>query len=513
MKYKIISLAAVVGMLLLAGFLAGSPSTGLARVHQHLTWEGPPESAGSVTEPQESSEGAGSVIEPEELVTHLPIVVIDTGGQRIPGNWIRDQSGVNLGVELSESGEETILSSVRVIDSGTASNRASDPAAFQSDARFRIRGNSSRNFSKKSYLLKLVDQEGKENPQPVMGMSAHDQWALYGPFLDKTLMRNYMWMNLSAEVMGYAPNVRYCEVILNGSYQGLYLMMETIAKGEGRVDLNTYDEGKPYTEYIVRVDKENHDLRDLNTFSNYTLRTVVGAEEQSVLSIVYPGKQKLNEEICAWIERDFSRFEKTLYSSDYTDPIRGYQRYIDVDSFVDYYVLQEFLCNNDMCSRSTYLYKDRLNKIHMGPVWDYNNMLDNYFTLQLDGSEFLYVERLWFDRLLSDPDFNQKVIRRYRQLRKTVLDEDYLMDYIDQTIAYLGDSIKRNYQVWGYSFDAGQLDVNERLTPLERNPKSFEEAVDNMKEFIRVRGRWLDRHMDALAQYCHESKAKVYDNR
>ena len=214
------------------------------------------------------------------MVTHLPIVVIDTGGQRIPGNWIRDQSGVNLGVELSESGEETILSSVRVIDSGTASNRASDPAAFQTGARFRIRGNSSRNFSKKSYLLKLVDQEGKENPQPVMGMSAHDQWALYGPFLDKTLMRNYMWMNLSAEVMGYAPNVRYCEVILNGSYQGLYLMMETIAKGEGRVDLNTYDEGKPYTEYIVRVDKENHDLRDLNTFSNYKLRTVGGAEAQ-----------------------------------------------------------------------------------------------------------------------------------------------------------------------------------------------------------------------------------------
>ena len=166
-----------------------------------------------------------------------------------------------------------------------------------------------------------------------------------------------------------------------------------------------------------------------------------------------------------------------------------------------------------MCSRSTYLYKDRLNKLHMGPVWDYNNMLDNYFTLQLDGSEFLYVERLWFDRLLADPYFNQKVIRRYRELRETILAEDYLMDYIDETIAYLGDSIERNYQVWGYSFDAKQLHANERLTPLERNPKSFPEAVEDMKTFIRVRGRWMDNHIDALAQYCHESKTKSYDNR
>ena len=87
------------------------------------------------------------------------------------------------------------------------------------------------------------------------------------------------------------------------------------------------------------------------------------------------------------------------------------------------------------------------------------------------------------------------------------------MNYIDETIAYLGDSIQRNYKVWGYSFDPEQLHVNERLTPLERNPESFPEAVEDMKEFIRVRGRWLDSHIEALAQYCHESKAKVYQNR
>ncbi len=491
---------AVCGMLLLVMAVSQNPGTGAARVHQHLTWE-------------KQSQESVITTEPEKLVTHLPIVEIYTGGKKIPGNWLMNPNGAKLGAELSEDGEATILTSVRIIDSGTSENRAGDEAAVETKARFRIRGNSSRNFSKKSYLLKLVDEEGKENPQEMMGMSRHDQWALHGPFLDKTLMRNYMWMNLSAEVMGYAPNVRYCEVLLDGTYQGLYLMMETVSRGEGRVNLNAYEEGKPYTDYIVRVDKANQDIRDLSTFGNYTLRMVLGVEERAVLSVVYPGKKKLTKELCDSIAKDFSKFEKTLYSSDYKDPIRGYRRYIDVDSFVDYYVLQEFLCNNDMCSRSTYLYKDRRNKIHMGPVWDYNNMLDNYFTQQLDGSEFRYVERLWFDRLLGDPYFNQKVIRRYRELRKTILAEDYLMDYMDKTVAYLGDSIERNYMVWGYSFDAALLSVSERLTPLERNPKSFEEAVEDMKRFIQVRGRWMDNHIDALSQYCHESRTKGYDNR
>ncbi len=257
MRYKIISLAAVAGMFLLAVLLCLSPQTGRRRVHQHLSWEGEPQSAAVTTGPG-------------ELVTHLPIVEIDTGGQKIPGNWIRDKDGVNVGVEQSELGEKTIRVSIKIIDSGTAENRVEDEAAVETEARFRIRGNSSRNFSKKSYLLKLIDEDGEENPQEIMGMSAHDQWALYGPFLDKTLLRNYMWMNLSAEVMGYAPNVRYCEVILDGTYRGLYLMMETIARGEGRVDLSAFEEGKSYTEYIVRMDRANQDFRDLNTFSNYT---------------------------------------------------------------------------------------------------------------------------------------------------------------------------------------------------------------------------------------------------
>lgn len=80
------------------------------------------------------------------------------------------------------------------------------------------------------YSIHLVDENGAEDPQALAGMAAHDEWALNGPFLDRTLLRNYLCLNVAGEIMEYAPNVRYCELYLNGEYQGLYLLMETVSK-------------------------------------------------------------------------------------------------------------------------------------------------------------------------------------------------------------------------------------------------------------------------------------------
>ena len=68
-----------------------------------------------------------------------------------------------------------------------------------------------------------------------------------------------MWMNISAEIMGYAPEVRFCEVILDGEYQGVYVLMETIKEGEDRVNLSDYEEGSDVTSYLIRLDAANFD--------------------------------------------------------------------------------------------------------------------------------------------------------------------------------------------------------------------------------------------------------------
>ena len=190
----------------------------------------------------------------------------------------------------------------------------------------------------------------------------------------------------------------------------------------------------------------------------------------------------------------------------------GYENYIDVDSWVDYYIIQEFIANNDMCSRSTYFYKDKGGKIKMGPVWDFNNICDNYIGAEFNTQGFHFADnKIWYTMLLKDEKFVNKVQERYKELRKTYLSEEYLMNYIDESIEYLGDAINRNFDVWGYTFEReNQNSKIEYLFPIERNPQNYDEAIEQYKTFLIERGRWLDENIDSLEQYSHYSKNKLY---
>ena len=113
----------------------------------------------------------------------------------------------------------------------------------------------------------------------------------------------------------------------------------------------------------------------------------------------------------------------------------------------------------------------------------------------------------WQKMLTRDEDYDRRIIQRYRMWRESFLSEAYLMDYIDAVAAYLGPAIDRNFDVWGYTF--------EEYLPLEpesRNPDSFEDAVEDMKDFIRERGAWMDRYIEVVQQYGHPSAVKKYNH-
>ena len=348
-------------------------------------------------------------------------------------------------------------------------------------------------------------------------MNPDNDWALHGPFLDKTLLRNYMWMNISAEVMGYAPNVRFCELILNGEYQGVYVLMETIKESEYRVDLSDYEEGSTATSYLLQLDAvgtpadQNSADVYLENYTWYTHQTEFSEVSRTGFSILYPQKEYLSEDVVGYIQRDVSRIERGLYSSDMVTGTYDYQSELDVDSFVDYYILQEFLAVNDAFSRSTYLYRDIRGTLHMGPVWDYNNVLNN-FLRSFSRRGFLLANRGWYGRLMTSEDFVERVIGRYRQLRQGVLSDEYLTNYIDEVIAFLGPAIERNDEVWGYSYDPTNLSFNqyripdEEQTLAEANASSYEDAIGRMEGYMLSRAEWLDEHIDTLYQYCHPSK-------
>lgn len=169
---------------------------------------------------------------------------------------------------------------------------------------------------------------------------------------------------------------------------------------------------------------------------------------------------------------------------------------------MDYFIINEVTLNRDAGLYSTYIYKDVDRKYKMC-VWDFNNALDNYEDVENSPYDsFAMYGTLWFNRLVQDKDFTHAIAKRYRELRKDILSDEYLTDFIDDTIEYLGPAIERNYEKWGYSFDESK----GRLKPKERNPKSFEEALKQMRTCLITRLHWMDKNIDSINQYSAASK-------
>ena len=492
MKYKLFGGAMALVMLLCAlAATAFEAEEGPYRVHQHLT----------ARQPDASCDCDGT-----ELCTHLPLVIIDTGGEAIPGVPIDSGNSADPEFTTTSTGETMLSARIAIQDDESRNHHPSDAPDLESQALIRVRGNSSRYFDKKSYLLRFTDEEGAYEDHEVMGMDAHYEWALHGPFLDKSLIRNYMWYNIAGEIMDYAPNVRFCEVILNGAYQGLYVMVETITNGtDSRVNVSEPVDNYLSTGYVLRLDRgSENELKNLNNFTYYTYR--IGQLHHFRVNIEYPRSGVLTKELADAIEQELSDFEKALYSFDYDSEFYGYETWIDVDSFVDYFILNEFTCNYDAGTLSTYLYKDIGGKYRLC-IWDFNSACDNYAFPTTQPHHFELQNSIWYYMLTKDEAFVDRIIRRYRELRESWLSDEYLNDYIDETVAYLGDAIARNEQVWGYTFD-GYLP----LEPESRNPEDYAAAIQQMKDFCVDRGAWLDEHIDILQQYSHPSGNKKFNH-
>jgi hypothetical protein len=490
MKYRLAGIIMAAVLLGISVWFA-SKETGeekARRVHQHLDFR----------------MEAGCDCEGEELCSHLPLVVIDTRGQELPGQvtgkW--DRFGQSLYTKAAD-GDSVIAGDFSVIFNEERNNHLGDVPDIKTDCELRIRGNSSRHFPKKSYAIKLVEKDGTGKKVPVMGMGAHQDWVLNGPILDKSLVRNYMWYNISGEVMDYAPNVRFCEVILNGRYEGLYLMVESITDGEDcRLNLTMKVKNSRESGYLLRIDRPTEEnlesVRDIYTFNE---RMCNLSED---VMIRFPGPSKLTPKLAKEIELDYGAFEKSLFSFDFDTKEYGYWNWIDVGNFVDYFLINEFTKNLDAGSYSTYIYKEVGEKYRLC-VWDFNNACDNYIETETPAEGFFLYQYMWFFMLCKDENFVEQVIKRYEELRDGWLEEDFLMDYIDGTLEYLGSAVDRNNERWA-------LEITEwnELELLERNLHSHEEAVGQLKGWLKRRGRWMDDNLHTLRKFSHFSRNKVY---
>ncbi|MCL2406111.1 MAG: CotH kinase family protein, partial [Defluviitaleaceae bacterium] len=308
----------------------------------------------------------------------------------------------------------------------------------------------------------------------------------------------------------------FFELILNGEFQGLYVLMETLRVEPNRINLNRYRPGMPETSYFYRIEWARQSHREMDIFSEYTLRL----EDESIAELLYPTYINQSDRVRNYAMSSINSIEHLLYSSDMLHSPRSVERYIDVNTFVDFFVFNDFIGNNDLFAGSSYFHKDIRGRLIAGPVWDFNNIFDNFF-LTMPVDEFYLNGRGWFDRLFMSPYFTEQVIRRWNSLRRDVLSEERLINYMDDVIEWLGSAIDRNFDVWGYSFDYTKVNAEahrfprpeERaagITEADLNPTSYEEAIAQKRDFMIERGRWMDTHIEILHQYSHPSRHALW---
>lgn len=443
------------------------------RIHQH----------------KEASTEMSTVLDFADMNTHLPVIRIDTGEKIIPGESIEEVKGK---YEVTEDGESEIKAFVQLYEGQSLPQEMS--------AMIHYRGNSSRSFRKKSYDLNFVDKNQHKKKVSMLGMEADNNWALHGPYLDRSLLRNYLAMNLTGEIMNYAPNVRYVEVFVNDKYEGLYLLMEKISKSEGRLALTSPENNSDMTSYIVEYDRPYRMDSTLTNFLTYTYKSFPSAAE-----LKYPKNDEYTIEREQFVSRDLSYITNVIYQYPYAQDNQHYKDLIDVQAFYDYFIINELFRNIDAGHYSTYFYRDLKGKL-TPVVWDFNNSLDNYQELSFSESGYSMTQSIFYERLLKDEDFTNGLIRRYVELRKNKLNEDRINNYIDDTVNFLGSSIERNNTRWQDMYDLSQYDTRNYLHRVERNVENHEEAIAQLKGYLEKRGEWLDNNIDTLRQYSHPSR-------
>jgi hypothetical protein len=438
---------------------------------------------------------------------NLPLIEVQTNG-----NYIQKDNKVTVDIDIIDNGEGNL-------------NWSGNPAnVYTGKAGIEIRGSSSSGFDKKNYGLELRQSDGTDSAVSLLGMPAESDWILHGPYSDKVLVRNHLAYTLFSRLGHYAPRTRFAELRINDQYQGVYVLLEKIKRDKNRVNIAKLEPadnaGLALTGgYIFKIDRSSDGSNNDGWYSQYT-----GSSGQLVFYVFhYPKWEDITVQQTAYIKSQVDSFEMALKSANYKDPVKGYRSYIDVQSFIDYFLLVELSKNTDGFRLSTFLHKDRDDRdprIHMGPVWDYDLAFGNANYGDADittGWKYSYPDGgwggnpFWWSRFMSDPWYTAQLKCRWLEMRATVLSDEGIQGIVDSAAMVMGPAIDRNFDQWNIH--------GTYVWPNVFIGSTFQEDEDFMKGWITDRAAWLDAHMpgaclpsNGVEVLTQELSMKVYPN-
>ncbi len=389
-----------------------------------------------------------------------------------------------------------------------------DSTLYEGIIGIEIRGESSQFFDKKSYGFETWDSQYNDLDVALIGFPEEEDWILYGPFSDKSLIRNKLIYELSNRMGRYTTKTEFVELTINYEYKGLYIFMEKLKRDKNRIDISKLENADIDEElisggYIIKIDKsdmEDGSYTDYNSFQSHF--DVFGNENGDIrinFNYEYPKPGEIHANQKNYIKNYFYEFESSLASNNFKDPINGFRKYIDEDSFIDFFILNELSNNVDGYRLSTYLQKDRNEKLVIGPIWDFNLSFGN---ADYCGGErydvwcFKFNERclgdywnvpFWWNRLLEDEKFVDKLKNRWNQLRSNTLSDNNILTLIEEQYSFLNnetDIINRNFNKWKI--------FGIYIWPNSFIGNNYYEEIDFLKNWIKERTKWLDESINNL---------------
>ena len=452
-------------------------------------------------------------------VSNLPIVRFNTKTR-----VIQDEPKIPVQMEIFDNGSGQL-------------NQVSSTPTISTVAGVEFRGSTSQadfyflpGLVKKPYGIELwTDSTGvKAKKLSLLQMPEETDWVLNASYNDRSFMRDFIAQSLAGRIGLLHSKAKFVELIINDEYRGVYVLMEKVKQGKNRVPISdlypTENAGDDVTGgYLLKIDKSSGSP-STTWKSNYT--SGITATQKCEFQIEYPQYGIITQQQLVYIRDYINNWEKKLMTEDMNDPKASFRDYMDVSSFVNYFILNEVTRNVDGYRLSTYLYKDKESlggKIKMGPAWDFNIALGNadylngwktdgfvYKAMENDGGKNDYWQvPFWWNKLMQDASFRKALATRWKTVRSSFLNTNTLFATIDSAQVALKDPLIRNFQKYPL--------MGKKIWPNYYVGATLSDEVNWLKNWIQGRLVWLDAQMalfdsPILAAQEENSLAIVFPN-
>ena len=408
----------------------------------------------------------------------LPIVIITTDGSvGIPDSY---RAPANMKIIYRGSGLRNLVTDKDSIQYLNYNGRIS----------IETRGSSSQTLPKKQFgLTTLMADNISDNNVSLLGMPKENDWILNGLGFDPSLIRDYLSYNLSRMIGEYASRTVYCEVMINGSYNGLYLLEEKIKAGSDRVDVVKIEKGDNSIPqitggYITKADKTTG-----NDLIAWTMSSYIAVNDVTFIHDL-PKPENVTKDQNNYIHAVFEHLSTQAFSGNMSFE-DGIPSIIDIPSFVDYMIINELGANADAYQYSTFFHKDRNGKLRAGPVWDMNLTYD--YDLALWGFDRVKTNtwqfsngdnegaKFWKDLFLN-PVFRCYLSKRWNQLIKPgqPLNVLSIESLIDKTVSTINEAVVRDNRRWN-------------------SAPNHSSEIQKMKTFLRLRTDWINANIGSFS--------------